>query len=701
MQLRISDGEPASPDLTRAISDITDFAMVGAQDLGGVVRHAVQVVSTTLAVSHVGVLEYDASSRTFIPHAATGWEARDWSRFAQRMAREPRFRAWAQERGGRGSETGPQGLTLPARILHGFGLNSGVAQVIQGRQSRYGLLALSTVGLRDLERDTGFAHIVANILSLCVARSRTDELTRLCRENAVQAKLDWESTVDALAQIVCLVDGKGRIIRTNRAVEAWRLGEVEMVRGLAMHDLLHPVCTEWHCKLKDGLAQIWSLVAAEGVTEWEQYDQQLGGFIRLSLHRTSGEHDSASYAVLVVEDITEQKRAETALKRYNDELQSKVQERTHELTEANAMLRRQIAEHLQDKEALAESEKKYTCLVENTLTGIYIAYDNKIVFCNKRFQDMFGYSQQELEGMEVDRLFDPAQYRELRERMKSYTTMPYASVILGIRKDGRSIWVKKSFATMSCQGKTSLVGNAIDISRQKRIERQLRRSENELRLLSDQLMSAQESERKRIASELHDGIGQSLGAIKFRVESVMRGLGQGQTGDGGRAQLQEVIRKIQGSIEEVRRISMDLRPSMLDDLGIVATLEWFCREYQETWPGIELRKAVTVSEADLDDSLKVVIFRILQEALNNISKHARATRVKIALKAHQDGLRLRIRDNGRGFDTDKAHRLNAGLGLMSMRERAEVSGGVFDVRSTPGKGTLIEVLWAPSAEAAE
>jgi signal transduction histidine kinase len=141
---------------------------------------------------------------------------------------------------------------------------------------------------------------------------------------------------------------------------------------------------------------------------------------------------------------------------------------------------------------------------------------------------------------------------------------------------------------------------------------------------------------------------------------------------------------------------MDLRPSMLDDLGIVATLEWFCREYQETWPEIELCKVVNIKEADLDDALKVVIFRIMQEALNNISKHARATQVKIALKQRDGKLRLRIRDNGRGFDTENAYRLNTGLGLMSMRERAEVSGAVFDIRSNPDKGTLIEVLWAPS-----
>ena len=134
----------------------------------------------------------------------------------------------------------------------------------------------------------------------------------------------------------------------------------------------------------------------------------------------------------------------------------------------------------------------------------------------------------------------------------------------------------------------------------------------------------------------------------------------------------------------------DLRPSVLDDLGIVATLSWFCREWQNTYSHICVERQVEISEGEVPDSLKAVIYRISQEALNNIAKHSKACKVVFSLRKGRQRIELNVRDNGHGVDLDHVRR---GLGLYTMRERAEYSGGSFDIESAVGKGTTIRVSW--------
>ncbi len=234
------------------------------------------------------------------------------------------------------------------------------------------------------------------------------------------------------------------------------------------------------------------------------------------------------------------------------------------------------------------------------------------------------------------------------------------------------------------------------IEEQKRDRHALKRSEYALRLLSGKLLGAQEQERKRIAAELHDGLGQSLSAIKFNLESSVNELMPCASQCGGLEMVQQSITKVRDAVEEVRRISMDLRPSILDDLGILATIEWFCREYQKFYPHIALNKQVAIAENDIPEPLKVVIYRIMQEAFNNIAKHASADRVNLAFAKEAQHITLSISDDGRGFDM-KQHGNGSGqyrgLGLHSMRERAELSGGVFHIDTHPGEGTQIRAQW--------
>ena len=152
----------------------------------------------------------------------------------------------------------------------------------------------------------------------------------------------------------------------------------------------------------------------------------------------------------------------------------------------------------------------------------------------------------------------------------------------------------------------------------------------------------------------------------------------------------------QKTIEEVRRIVKDLRPSILDDLGILATIAWFCREFQNVYSCIRIEKELAIKENDIPLPLKTVIYRVLQEALNNVAKHSRANTVDLSMKKTPSGIKLVVKDNGKGFDLEKTIALKPaerGFGLASMRERVELSGGMFDIRSVIGNGTTIRVSW--------
>jgi signal transduction histidine kinase len=222
----------------------------------------------------------------------------------------------------------------------------------------------------------------------------------------------------------------------------------------------------------------------------------------------------------------------------------------------------------------------------------------------------------------------------------------------------------------------------------------LQASETRLRLLSQKLADAQEFERKRIAQELHDSVAGKLTAIKYGVEKAIAQLDHRHLPKG--ISLQDVVSMVQGAIQETRRISARLRPVGLDDLGILNTIRASCREFDTIYSDIRVQEAFDVDESEIPEPLKIVIYRILQEALNNVAKHSRAKAVHISLWKTGGNIELAVKDNGQGFDPEQVPWTNEdeyGMGLSGMKERAELSAGFFEVLSAKGKGTTIRVSW--------
>jgi signal transduction histidine kinase len=223
---------------------------------------------------------------------------------------------------------------------------------------------------------------------------------------------------------------------------------------------------------------------------------------------------------------------------------------------------------------------------------------------------------------------------------------------------------------------------------------------NELMRLSAQHLSIQETERRRLAADLHDGIGQSLSLVKLSLDKAAGFLMAGEPEKAAEC-LDRLKLKVEDVGEELRRIAMNLRPATLDALGIVDTLSWYFREFEAACPNIAIKREVRVSEADVPKCLKTPIFRIFQEASANALKHSGASRIEVALTNKRGILELSIEDNGRGFESaavagnDDSTR---GLGLQTMRERAELCCGMFELKSAPGKGTRVRVRWRSPLE---
>jgi signal transduction histidine kinase len=402
-------------------------------------------------------------------------------------------------------------------------------------------------------------------------------VARSGRQAAIErAKLEWESTADAMAALVCMLGSDGKVIRANRVVEDWSLGTVSGVLGTNAHTLLHPGCSSRRCALAAFLSNSLAQVRRGSARQFELQQVIDTRFLQLTIRPMrrgsgTGAKRGDPRAVLVATDQSALHRAQDALERLNANLESRVRARTQALADANRGLRNEIV-------------------------------------------------------------------------------------------------------------------------RREQAEVALRASRNELMALSEQLIGAQEGERKRIAVELHDSVGQSLSAVKYTLERGVEMLRHPKLGDAA-AVLQLAVQRIQETAESIRSISTHLRPRILDDLGAASAAQWFCRNFSETYPALSVAAEVKIADGQVPDRLATVVYRGLQELLNNVAKHAKAQHVQVKLSLEDRELLLQVRDNGVGLEMSTVESRRHGSGLRNLRERAQMTGGQFSVTRAPGSGTLAQLSW--------
>jgi signal transduction histidine kinase len=241
------------------------------------------------------------------------------------------------------------------------------------------------------------------------------------------------------------------------------------------------------------------------------------------------------------------------------------------------------------------------------------------------------------------------------------------------------------------------VTRALEEAKEKRIRR---KAEEDLRKAHQRLITVQEEERRNVARELHDSLGSCLMAIKFGLENELEAAKKDQ--DPARSsRLEKLIGMVEEGFKETKRMQKQLRPPVLDDFGILVAVQSLCRDFQVWYPSIHVQALLEIQEQDVPEELKITIYRVIQEALNNISKHSGAKRARIAISKPDDLVHMVIEDKGHGFDFRKYEENrteSASMGIMGMRERTRLSGGTFSIHTTPGKGTIIRASW-PSASA--
>lgn len=369
--------------------------------------------------------------------------------------------------------------------------------------------------------------------------------------------------------------------------------------------------------------------------------------------------------ITVARDITERKKAEDQLKKFNEELEVQVNKKTAEIR---------------------ASEEKYRTIVEQASDGIFIsAPDLSILDANNSGCSMLGYTKEELQKLKFTELIDP---ENLKNHPIMHKDLSTGNTVINerklIRKDGSEISAEITAKLLS-NGKYQTTIR--DITEQKKAKDELEKSYKEIRQLSEHLQNIREEERISIAREIHDELGQQLTVLKMDIYWLKKKLDKSD--EETEKRINDLLKLADSTINSVRKISSELRPGLLDDLGLVATMEWQLSEF-EKHSGIKTTFNVEESEILLPDRFKSGLFRIFQESLTNVARHANAKKVIVNLRQEQGKVLLYIEDNGKGFDKNKTADKRT-LGILGMKERTEMMGGEYEIKSIPGKGTTVLV----------
>ncbi len=511
-----------------------------------------------------------------------------------------------------------------------------------------------TVGLRkngsefDMDVNVSSYHLHSNLYTLVILRDITE---RKKTEDAIRVSEErWRSLVQNAPNIILSIDQNEKITFINKVMPGF---DLETVIGKSIFDFVLPESVEV-------MRKSFQKVFATG--EPENYSVMGDGIDKKSAWYSSRvgaiKQDGKVISLLIISsDITAQKEAE---------------------------------------EAIRESEEKFRVLTESTSAAIFIFKGEQFRYLNSYAELLTGYTKEELINKKFWEIVHPDYRNLIKERglarLRGETVASRYEFKI-VTKAGEERWLDFTAGLIQFEGEPSGIGTAIDITERKRAFEELQKSRQEYRALSAHLQRIREDERASIARELHDELGQILTSLKMNIAFTRRELEESESIEIKNKMLSEfqaMNLTIDKAVSEVRKLITQLRPELLDKLGLIAALEWYSEEYQKTTK-INCVFTSDSEELFLNHDLELAVFRIVQEAMTNAAKHSDAKSVQIMLGKRENKLSIEIIDDGKGILETELDGTTS-FGLLGMRERASIIGGNLEIFGAPGKGTTVRLV---------
>lgn len=478
-------------------------------------------------------------------------------------------------------------------------------------------------------------------LGAILHQRRNARISRQALDHSVKT---IRALLDATTELVMLADKDGKILALNKtAADRFEKTPEEAV-GLNVFDLLEPEVAERRKPYREQVVRTGKSVRFR--------DKRRGRLFDTNLHPIFDDQGRVIHLAVYARDVTDQQAVERML---------------------------------------IESEGRFRQLSEAAFEAVVIHDEGVLLEANDQFFDMFGFTREELSGKNALAVtMTPESTRVARERIASGETKPYEAV--GLKKDGTRIALEIRVRLTDFEGRKVRVGVIRDVTLQKQFEKRLLGYQDNLRSLASKLSLAEARERRRIATEVHDHIGQNLAFAKIRLTELKRTWGASEYA----GRLQQIIDFIDSAIGDIRSLVSELSPPVLYELGFVPAIRQVIHE-------VLRRHGIACSIEDdgwpkpLGEDMMVLLFQAVRELLINVVKHARASAASVSVTRTDDNIRVQVKDNGIGFDVAKRDPYgidDMGYGLFSIRERLEPLGGCLDVRSEPGGGTEV-TLWGP------
>ncbi len=341
-----------------------------------------------------------------------------------------------------------------------------------------------------------------------------------------------------------------------------------------------------------------------------------------------------------------------------------------------------------------ERGNRLSAMVDSAMDAIVtVDHEQRVAAFNPAAESMFGYREEQIRGKPLDLLI-PERYRAAHERhvlgfldggIAERSKDPRRGIV-GLRADGTEFPLESTIAQVTVDGKQMLTAILRDVSERRRAESDLRESHRQLRELASSLQAVREEERTSIARELHDELGQQL--LRLRMDLSWLATRLRDRSPAVQEKVAEMKHFVAGTVDVLRRVTTRLRPPLLDDLGLADAAQWQLDDFSRR-TGIAVESYITADNGALDERISINLFRILQESLTNVARHANATLVQVFLSTDDEGLQMEVRDNGKGAQAGDGRQL--GHGLLGIRERTILLGGRMTIVTEPGQGFSVSI----------